>query len=158
MTALTGFLDGVTDGDELFRLAAIDFVVLIQTRHGNVGRNFHDIQIIDVHKLFCFGESCAGHACQLLIEAEIVLEGDRRHRHVFSLDRNVFLGFECLVQAFGEAAAWHHAAGEFIDDDDLTVLDDVILVELEKFVRAHGLLHVVDDGDVGTVVECLPLE
>jgi len=38
---------------------------------------------------------------------------------------NVFLCLERLVQAFRIAAARHHAAGEFIDDDHFAVLDDV---------------------------------
>ncbi len=70
----------------------------------------------------------------------------------------MLLGFERLVQAFGVAAALHHAAGELVDDDHLVVLDDVIAVALEQLVRAQRLLHVMDDGDVLDVVERLALE
>ena len=77
----------------------------------------------------------AGHAGELLVHAEIVLEGDRGQRLVLRLDRHVLLGFQRLVQAFREAAARHHAAGEFVDDDDLVVADDVVLVALEQAMR-----------------------
>ena len=66
-------------------------------------------------------ERRAGHAGELVVHAEIVLEGDRGQRLVLRLDRDVLLGLERLVQAFRIAAAGHHAAGELVDDDDLAV-------------------------------------
>ena len=74
----------------------------------------------------------------LLVEAEIVLEGDRGERHVLGLDLDMLLGLERLVQSFGIAAARHHAAGELVDDHDFAVADDVILVALEQAVRAQA--------------------
>jgi hypothetical protein len=41
---------------------------------------------------------------------------------------DAFLGLDGLVQAFGQAAAGHHAAGELVDQHDLAALDDVVLV------------------------------
>ena len=70
----------------------------------------------------------------------------------------LFLGLQRLVQAFGIAAAFHHAAGEFVDDDDLVVLDDVILVLLEQLVRLQRLIDVMDDGDVLDVVQIARFE
>jgi NAD(P)H-hydrate repair Nnr-like enzyme with NAD(P)H-hydrate dehydratase domain len=55
------------------------------------------------------------------------------------------LGFQRLMQAFGEAAARHHAAGELVDDDHLAIADDVVLVALEQLVRAQRLVDVVDE-------------
>ena len=46
----------------------------------------------------------------------VVLEGDRGERLVLGVDGHMLLGLERLVQAFGEAATGHHAAGEFVDD------------------------------------------
>ena len=40
----------------------------------------------------------------------------------FSLDRDAFLGLQRLVLAFGVAPAFHHAAGELVDDDTLSSL------------------------------------
>ena len=74
------------------------------------------------------------------IHAEIVLEGDRGEGLVLLLDVDPFLGLQRLVQAFGEAPALHHAAGELVDDDDLVVLDDVVAVALEQLVGAQRLL------------------
>jgi hypothetical protein len=70
----------------------------------------------------------------------------------------VLLGFQRLVQAFRVPPPLHHAAGEFVDDDYLVVLDDVVAVALEQLVRAERLLHVVHHGHVFDVVERLALE
>ena len=117
-----------------------------------------DVEAVDVAELLGLGRGRAGHAGELLVHAEIVLEGDRGQRLVLRLDRHVLLGFQRLVQAFGKAAARHHAAGELVDDDDLAVADDVVLVPLEQAVRLERVVDVVDHGDVLDVVERLALQ
>ena len=109
-------------------------------------------------ELVGLGRRRAGHAGELLVHAEIVLEGDRGERLVLRLDRLVLLGLERLVQAFRIAPARHHAAGELVDDDDLAVAHDVVLVALEQLVRAQRLVDVVHDRDVLDVVERIGLE
>ena len=79
----------------------------------------------------------AGHAGELLVKPEIVLEGDRGERLVLRLDGHVLLGLERLVQTFRIAPPLHHAAGELVDDDHLVVLDDVIAVALEQGMGAQ---------------------
>ena len=55
-----------------------------------------------------------------------------------------------------EAAAFHHAAGEFVDNDHLTRIaraaHDIIAVFLEQLMRAQGIGHVMDKSDVLNVV------
>ena len=65
----------------------------------------------------------------------------------------MLLGFQRLVESFGITPPRHHAAGEFVDDDDLVILDDIVLVALEQLVGAERLLHVVDDRHVLGVVK-----
>ena len=71
---------------------------------------------------------------------------------------DAFLGLDRLVEPVGPAAAVHHPAGEFVDDDDLAVLDDVIDVQLEHLVGLERLVEVVDHLRVADVVEVLPLD
>ena len=82
-----------------------------------------DVELVDLVELRRLGVGGAGHAGQLLVHAEVVLEADRRQRLVLFLDLDAFLGLDRLVQAVGPAAARHLAAGELVDDDDLAVLD-----------------------------------
>ena len=96
---------------------------------------------------------------ELLVLAEVVLEGDGRERLVLALDLHlgmrgvVFLGFDRLVQPVAPAAARHQASGELVDDDDLAVLHHVVDVEMEQAVRAQRLIDVVLDVRVLEVVD-----
>ena len=153
-----GLLDLAHDGPELLLDRAIDLVVLVDALDGQVGRNVRDAQAVDVAEFLGFRLRRAGHAGELGVHAEVVLEGDRGQRLVLGMDLDVFLGLQRLVQAFGEAPARHHAAGELVDDDDLVVADDVVLVALEQAMRLQRVVDVVDDGDVLDVVERGALE
>ncbi len=137
---------------------AIDLVVVVEPHHRHVGRHLDHFEIVDVDELVRLGQRRAGHAAELLVHAEVVLEGDRGQRLVLGLDRLVLLGFERLVQPLRIAPARHHAAGELVDDDDLAVPDDVVLVALEQLVGAQRLIDVVDGRDVLDVVEVFALE
>ena len=148
-----GGLDLAHDGAHLFVGGAIDLVVLVETRDRLIGRNLDDDQLVDFGEFVRLGRGRAGHAGELLVETEIVLERDRGERDVFGLDGDVFLGLERLMQAFGIAAARHHASGELVDDDDLAVADDIVLVALEELVGAQRLVDVMDQGRVARLVE-----
>ncbi|MNL85628.1 hypothetical protein D3C87_2140030 [compost metagenome] len=62
------------------------------------------------------------------------------------------LRLDRLVQAIGPAATVHHAAGEFVDDDDLVVLDDIVGVDPEHHDRLQRLVDVMNDLGVLDVV------
>ena len=71
----------------------------------DVGRDLDDVELVDFGELVRFGHRGAGHAGQLRVQPEIVLERDRSEGLVFRLDRDVFLGLQRLVQPFGEPAS-----------------------------------------------------
>ena len=108
-----------------------------------VGRDHHHFQAVDALEFVGFGVGRAGHAGQLVVHAEVVLEGDRGQRLVLALDRHAFLGLDRLVQAVGPATARQGAAGEFVDDDHLAVAHDVFDVALVQRVRAQAGVEVV---------------
>ncbi len=84
-----------------------------------------------------FGLGRAGHARELLIKPEIILNGDRRERLRLAIDLDAFLRFHRLMQSVAPTAARHFASGEFIDNDDLVLLDHVLNVFLEQAVGAE---------------------
>ena len=90
---------------------------------------------------------------ELLVHAEVILEGDGGESLVLALDLDAFLGFHGLVQTVAPAASGHQAAGEFVDDDDLAILDHVVLVALENDVGFEGLLHVMVELDVLRIIK-----
>ena len=88
---------------------------------------------------------------QLVVQPEVVLEGDRGEGHALALDAQALLGLDRLVEALAPAPAGHLAAGELVDDDDLAVLDDVVAVALVERVGAQRLLEVAGEARVGVV-------
>ncbi len=158
MATLLRLLDECNDRPVFLLRRAIDLVVLVLTDHVHVGRHLDHVEAVNVQELLGLGDGGAGHAGELPVEPEIVLEGDGGERLVLGLDAHMLLGLERLMQSFGIAPALHHAPGELVDDDHLVVLDDVVAVALEQGVGAQRLLHVVDDGDVLDVVERVALE
>ena len=123
------------------RRGAVDEVRTIVPDHWLVGRGDHDVEAVDLAELAGFRVRGAGHARQLAVHAEVVLEGDRRQRLVLALDPHAFLRLDRLVEAVGPAAARHLAPGELVDDHDLAVLHQVLDVAPVEVVRAQSLVH-----------------
>ena len=142
-------LDVLDDRRILLFGGQINQVTGILTHHGTVGWQHHGIETIDLLELEGFGIRSTRHTCQLLVNTEVVLEGDRGHGLVFVLDLHPFLGFDGLMQTFGPATASHGATCVFIDDNDLVILDDVIHVALKQGMRPQRRIDVVQQGDVG---------
>ena len=128
LAALLEFLDFFGGVAELLVFGAVDDVLILLADHRPVGGNHGDVELVDLLELGGFGFGGTGHAGQLLVHAEVVLEGDGGEGLILALDLDAFLGFHGLVQTIAPAAAGHQAAGEFVDDDDFAVFHHVILV------------------------------
>ena len=152
LLAAMGFLDIGQDGVVFLFRGPIDLVVVVLAHDRAVGGNIDYVQLVDVAELGGLGRRGAGHAGEFVVEPEIILERDRSQRLVLRLHLDAFLGLDGLVQAFRQPPAVHHAAGEFVDQDNFVVLDDVVLVAMEQLVRAQRLVGVVNDGDVRRLV------
>ena len=144
--------DLVQDRVVLLALGPVDDVRLFLARERPVRRHDDDVELVDLVELFRFGIRRAGHAGQLLVLAEVVLEGDGRERLVLALDLDLLFRLDRLVQAVAPSPSRHQAAGELVDDDDLAVLDHVFDVALEQRVRPQRLLDVVEQRHVRRVV------
>ncbi len=133
----------VGHGVELRLHRAVDEVVLVLSGDRAVRRDGHDRQLVDLAELGVLGHGRAGHAGELLVEAEVVLQRDGGQRLVLLAHEHALLGLERLVQALGVAAALHDAAGELVDDLHLAVHHDVVHVAVEQELRLERLLQVV---------------
>ena len=65
---------------------AVDLVVAVLADAGLVGRDLDHVEAVDVAELRGLGGGGAGHAGELRVHAEVVLEGDRGQRLVLLLD------------------------------------------------------------------------
>ena len=64
------------DGPELPGLGLVDHVVVVIPLVGPVGGDFHNVQVVDGAELLLLRHGRTGHAGELVIEPEVVLEGD----------------------------------------------------------------------------------
>ena len=142
------FLDLLDDGAVLGVLGLIHDVGIVDARERAVGRDLDDVEVVDCAELLLLGQRRAGHAGELFVEAEVVLERDGGERFALARDGDALLGLDGLVQPLAVAAAEHEAARELVDNDDLAVLDDVVDVALHDAVRFERLVDVVRDGRV----------
>ena len=130
----------------------IDQVIGIHTDNRLVGRNHHDIEFVDVPELARFRFSGTGHAGQLFVHAEVVLQGDGGIRLCGSLHLHIFLRLDSLVQPVGVAAALHDTASLLIHNLHLVVDDDVFHIFVEHGVGFQQLMDSVDTVGSDSVV------
>ncbi|GIX27593.1 MAG: hypothetical protein KatS3mg123_1474 [Burkholderiales bacterium] len=102
-------LDVVDDRLVFLPRRAEHLIVQVLADHRLVGGNHHHLQAVDLLELVGLGVRRAGHAGELAVQAEVVLEGDRGERLVLLLDRHPFLRLHRLVQALRPAPAGHRA-------------------------------------------------
>ena len=106
-----------------------------------MGRDRQDFQAINPEELFRLSQGRSGHAGQLLIHAEVVLDGDRGIGDVLRLDLDALFGLHGLVQAVRPAPAGHQPPGEFINDHNFAALNDVVFIAMKEILGAQGLLQ-----------------
>ena len=137
------------DNRQIFSMLIFkDNVVMVDTDDGFIGRNLDNVQMIDFSELSFFGHTGTGHAGQFFIGTEEVLEGDGREGFGLLHDLNAFFGLDCLMQTFVVAAALHQTAGEFVNDDDLSVLNDIVDLILHAAMCFNRLVDMMQQGDV----------
>ncbi len=158
LALLVALGDVVDDRLELLVARLVDEVVLVHAHHRLVRRDRHDAELVDLVELVRLGQRGAGHAGELLVQAEVVLDRDRRDRDVLGLDLHALLRLDGLVQALRPAPALHDAAGELVDDLDLAVEHDVLDVALVQRLGLERLHEVVDELAVLGRVQVLDLE
>ena len=150
--------DVLDDGVVLGLLGAVDEVGLVHAHHRQVGRDRDHAELVDLVELRGLGHGRAGHAGELLVEAEVVLERDGGERLVLLADRHSFLGLDRLVEAVVVAAPGQHAAGVLVDDEHLALDDDVLLVVAEQLLGLDGVVQERDERGVDRLVEVLDAE
>ena len=155
LALLMRFVDFAHHGCIFFRTRAINLIMLVLALDFPVGRHFNHTQPVNLGEFFCLSRGCARHAAQLVIQAEIVLEGHRCQRHVFRLDRHAFLGFNRLMQPVGQTTPGHHSAREFVNQNDFSAAHDIILVAGKQLVRAQTLIDMVHDSRAFRIIKRL---
>ncbi len=97
LPALMTILDIRDDCRVLLAAGAVHLIAHVVANHRMVC-GYHDhFEPVNLMKLERFGVRRAGHSRKLLVEPEVILEGDGCKRVVFVLDRHAFLRLDRLV-------------------------------------------------------------
>ena len=90
-----------------FTLCLVDTVVHIVALNGTVSWNFYNVEFIDVPEFTCFRDGSTRHTSQLVVHAEVVLEGDGSECLSSGFYTHVFLRFNGLVQTIAPTTTFH---------------------------------------------------
>ena len=150
--------DVVDDGVELRLFGLVDEVGLIDAQDRPVRRDRHHAEPVGVHQLGGLGLGRSGHAGELVVHAEVVLERDRGEGLVLLFDLHALLRLDRLVDALGPAPTFEDAAGELVDDLHLAALHDVVLVALVELLGLQRHRELVDEVGLDVVVQVVDLE
>jgi hypothetical protein len=132
LAALVAVADVGDDRPVLLRRGAIDLVHAVVADHRLVGRDDHRLQVVDLVELVGFGVGGAGHAGQLAVHAEVVLEGDRGERLVLVLDRHALLRLDAWCRPSDQRRPGIRRP---VNSSTMTIspfCDDVVLVAVEQ--------------------------
>ena len=135
---------------------AVDQVCVVDTLYRTVGRNCDNVQLVNFTEFVFLCHCRTGHARQLGVQTEIVLECDGCQGLGFLCDLYAFLCLDCLVQTVIETTSQHLTSGKLVDDDNFAVLDDIVdilphhavcfqclvdMVQQRHVFRIHQIVH-----------------
>ncbi len=153
LPALVAF-DDVLDHRRELRLLALEHEVgRVGADEREVGRDGHHRERVGTGELARFGLGGPGHAGELLVQPEVVLERHRRPGVVLLFDPDALLRFDRLVETVRPSPALEGATRELVDDLHLALVDEVVLVPVVQLLGPEGLGQLVDVVDRHRVVE-----
>ena len=133
--------DLLDHGVVLFAFGLVDEILAVVADHRTVRRDDDDVEFVDAPELRGFRLGRTGHAGQLVVHAEVVLQGDRGEGLRRRLDLHVLLGLDGLMQTVRIAASVENTSRLLVHDLHLVVHDHILHVLLEHGVGLQQLVH-----------------
>ncbi len=158
LALLVALGDVLDDRVPLRVLGLVDQVLLVVADHLPVGRDLGDVEVVDRLELGELRLGRTGHARELLVHLEVVLDRDRREGLVLLLDPNALLRLDRLVEPLGVTPALEHATRELVDDLHLATRHDVLDIAVVVLLRAQRVLEVVHERRVHVFVQVVEAE
>ena len=135
LTEPVTLLNVVGNALELDDLVLEDEVGVVLAHHRAVGGNRDHTQLVGAHKLAGLGLCRTGHARNLLVHAEVVLQRHGGQSLVLRLNLDALLGLNGLVDALVVTATRKDSTGVLIHDEHFAIHDDIVFVALEQCAR-----------------------
>ena len=139
-------------------LGLVNKVVIVNTDHRLVSRDFNNVEGVDLLEFLALCHCGTGHTGKLLVKTEIVLEGDGCKSFALVLNLNAFFSLDSLVKTFVISSAEHDTAGEFVNDKNLIVLNNVVYVTAHNAYSLDSLIDMVEESHVLCVHEVVNIE
>ena len=95
-------------------LGLIYRIVEIHTYHRTVRGNLHHIHSVNITELLFFRQCRTCHTALLIVFVKEILERNSSKCLTLSLNFNMFLSFNCLMQSIRISTTWHNSSCEFI--------------------------------------------
>ena len=89
----------VSNSIKLLALSLIHHVGMVDARHAFVRRDNGNVEIINFLEFDRFGIGCTGHTGQLVVHAEVVLNGDRGQGLVFFANTHALFSLNRLMES-----------------------------------------------------------
>ncbi len=161
---LRGFNGNGTHQDRLAFLVALNYILehsiefsgfglkdhigVVNPDHRKVGGYGNYVQFVDGAELLFLGKGRTGHARQLAVHPEIVLECDGGKCLALPLNLHTFFCLNGLVQPIAVPAPIHEPSGKFVNNNYFPSLDDVVHVFFHEPVGFQGLVDVVGNSQI----------
>src|SRR5208283_4191022 len=143
---------------EFCPVSLVNHVREVRSYQGLVCGYYHHFEIIYLGKFCRLCVSSTGHACKFVIHSEEILESDSSKRLVFAGYLHTLFCLNGLVQPVTPPPARHNPSGKLVDYDNLTVFDHIFNVSLVKVVRPEALKYVMDQFNIGRLIEVVYTE
>ena len=128
------FLHRIHDRIQLFFPGLVYRILQVLSCNRLIGRYLYNIHSVNITEFLLLGKRCTCHTCLLFKFVKEILESNGCKRLTFSLNLNMFLGFNCLMKAVGIASSRHNTSGKLIDDQNLIILNHIILVTEHQII------------------------
>ena len=152
------FHDVFNNGAEFGLFVLVNQISVIVATGRLICGNWHHTKFVDLVEFVGFSHGGTSHTGQFVVKTEVVLQRDGGQSLVFVLDGDALFGLNGLVHAFVVTTARQNAARVLINDENFAVHHDIVLVALEKFLRADGVVEITNEGCVDRLVEVVDLQ
>ena len=133
-TCIDQALDLFDDCFVLFAFCFVNTVVHVFTGNRTVGRDYHNIQFVDVPEFACFCFGCTGHTRKFMVHTEVVLQRNGCKSLGGSFYFHTFFCFDGLMESVGITASFHDTSCLFVYNLNLSVYHNIFIVLFE-----HGI-------------------
>ena len=100
LAAVPAFGDQLDDRIVTFLACPVDLVIMIDPLDIHIGRDAGHLEAVDLGEFTSFRHGRSGHAGQLLIQPEVILESHRSDGLVLGLDFQTLARLDGLMQPF----------------------------------------------------------